>query len=662
MSITNEPLFGVAYYDEYMPEERLEKDMQMICDAGMNLIRIAESTWATEEPSDGVFDFSHVTRVLDAATAHGLKVIVGTPTYAVPSWLVRKYPDVLAETHNGPGHYGPRQIMDISNEHYRLHAERVIRKLMEAVQGYDCVIGFQVDNETKHYDALGPNVQAAFVEYLKQRFDGDIEAMNQEFGLDYWSNRVCDWADFPDVRNTINASVAGEFEKFRRGMVTEYLAWQAAIVREYARNDQFVTHNFDYEWRGYSFGVQRDVDHFQASACLDVAGVDIYHPTQSALTGAEISFSGDISRSLKGGENYLVLETEAQGNPGWTPYPGQLRLQAYAHYASGADCVEYWHWHSIHNSFETFWKGILSHDLQPNACYREASQIGAELKRIGGSVVGLAKKNRVAFLVSNESLTAMDRFPLDTHGFAPGSVVYNDVFRAFYDEFYRQNCEVDILNPSSMNFGDYDLVVVPCDFCVPEAQLVALNDYVREGGHLLATFKTGFCNEDVKVYHDAQPHVICECLGATYQEFSYVEPQMESSCKWFMELVEPKGAKVLMSYDNPAWSEYAAVTENDFGGGRGFYFGTLPTGEKMHELVAHVLEASGVECGPNAFPVVTKHGKNAAGKDVTYYLNFSASEQSAVCEKGGHELLGEASVAVGEALKLGAWGVAIVES
>ena len=54
-------------------------------------------------------------------------------------------------------------------------------------------------------------------------------------------------------------------------------------------------------------------------------------------------------RSLKN-DNYLVMETEAQGFPGWTPYKGQLRQQAYSHLASGANSVMYWHWHSIHNT------------------------------------------------------------------------------------------------------------------------------------------------------------------------------------------------------------------------------------------------------------------------------------------------------------------------
>ena len=43
-------LFGAAYYDEYMPHERLRRDVEMMKRAGMNTVRIAESTWSTCEP------------------------------------------------------------------------------------------------------------------------------------------------------------------------------------------------------------------------------------------------------------------------------------------------------------------------------------------------------------------------------------------------------------------------------------------------------------------------------------------------------------------------------------------------------------------------------------------------------------------------------------
>ena len=94
-------LYGCAYYDEYMPYERLDKDLAMMKKAGINVIRIAESTWSTEEPEDGVFDFSHVTKVLDACEREKIHVIIGTPTYAIPAWMAKKYPDIMVTDKSG---------------------------------------------------------------------------------------------------------------------------------------------------------------------------------------------------------------------------------------------------------------------------------------------------------------------------------------------------------------------------------------------------------------------------------------------------------------------------------------------------------------------------------------------------------------------------------
>ena len=513
-------LYGAAFYDEYMPYDRLQQDVAMMKKAGINTVRIAESTWSTCEPQEGVFDFSHVERVMDAMEEAGINVIIGTPTYAIPTWMVKSHPDVMAETVKGRGIYGARQIMDITHPVYRFYAERVIRKLMECTAHRKCVIGFQVDNETKYYGTAGKNVQEKFVKYLRRKFNNDLDAMNHEFGLDYWSNRINAWEDFPDVRGTINGSLGAEVEKFQRTLVDEFLSWQADIVNEYRREDQFITHNFDFEWRGYSYGVQPDVNHYHAAKALTIAGTDIYHPTQDDLTGAEIAFGGDMTRSLKR-DNYLVLETEAQGYPGRTPYKGQLRLQGYSHLASGSNSVMYWHWHSIHNSFETYWKGLLSHDMQENAPYREACIMGKEFSEIGSQLENLKKKNDVAILVSNEALTALKWFGIEATAAGNNGIGYNDVVRWIYDALYQMNIECDFVWPESDNLEQYKAIFVPALYAAPDELLERLKQYVADGGTLVATFKTAFANENIKVSHEMQPHILSNCFGINYQQFTF---------------------------------------------------------------------------------------------------------------------------------------------
>ena len=674
-----ELLYGVAYYDEYMPYDRLDKDVEMMKKAGINTVRIAESTWSTCEPQPGVFDFSHVERVMDAMEETGINVIIGTPTYAVPTWMVKAHPDVLAETVRGRGIYGARQIMDITHPVYLFYAERVIRELMKRTAHRKCVIGFQLDNETKYYGTAGKNVQEQFVKYIREKFHDDLDALNYEFGLDYWSNRINAWEDFPDVRGTINGSLGAEFEKFQRTLVDKFLGWQADIVNEYRREDQFVTHNLDFEWRGYSYGIQPYVNHFHASQCLTIAGTDIYHPTQDDLTGAEIAFGGDLIRSLKQ-DNYLVIETEAQGFPGWTPYKGQLRLQAYSHLASGANSVMYWHWHSIHNSFETYWKGLLSHDFQENATYREACTIGNEFARLGKHLVNLKKKNEVAVLVSNEALTALNWFRIQEQ--APGadakSIYYNDVMRWMYDTLYHMNVECDFIWPESENLEQYKAIVVPALYAAPDELLIRLKQYVENGGTLIASFKTAFANENVKVSHQVQPHILSNCFGVHYDQFTFpknvgltgeVIPEKTDqkgnahpAANVFMELLVSEGAEVLASYEHYNWKDYAAITRNHYGKGQAVYIGCMTDEETLKSVYKAVLPEAGVEIPEYHYPIIVRKGLNDLGKTVCYFLNYSGMELEMPYDyKNGIELLENTAVENGTALQMPAWGVKIVE-
>jgi len=664
----NKLLYGVAYYDEYMPYDRLDEDIRMMKEAGINVVRIAESTWSTHEPQKGVFDFSSVDRVLDAMYAAGIHVIVGTPTYAVPTWMVKEHPDILAVTPLGPGKYGARQIMDITNPAYLFYAERIIRQLISRVARHPAVIGYQTDNETKHYNTAGPNVQLQFVKYLREKF-GTLDEINQRFGLDYWSNRINSWEDFPSVIGTINGSLGSEFARFQRKLVTDFLAWQVSIVNEYKKANQFVTQNFDFEWRGYSYGIQPAVDHFAAAKPFDIAGVDIYHPSQSELTGIEVSFGGDIARSLKG-TNYLVLETQAQAFPNWTPYPGQLRLLAFSHVASGALMVAYWHWHSIHNSFETYWKGLLNHDLQPNPVYNEAKTIGQDFARLSDELAGLRKANRVAVMISNEALTAMEWFKL------PDGQTYNDVVRRMYDELYKMNVCCDFIHSSYERLDDYKLIVVPSLYAVPNEVLERLNDYTARGGHVVYSFKSGFTDDTVKVRTTSQPGIISEACGVTYSMF--VEPrgvgltgklfegaEEAGTVESFMELLIPvsKKVEILASYVHPHWGQYAAVTRNRYGRGTATYIGGLLDSSSMRRVLQSVIEAAGMWGIDQqlAFPLIVKTGVNRAGRTVRFYFNYSEDIQTFIYPyDDGRELLSGEIIEQGTPLNIERWGVRII--
>ncbi len=638
-------LFGAAYYEEYAQEDRLERDLQLMREAGMNTVRIAESTWSVEEPRCGEFDFSHVVRVIEAAGRYGINVIVGTPTYAIPKWLADLDPAILGEAP-----FGPRQNMDITNPTYRFYAERIIRELVSRTAAYPNVIGFQIDNETKHYGVHNERIVQGFRDWLKARF-GTVEAVNDAYTLYHWSSSVSSFDELPDPIGTVNGGYACAFEEYRRELAAAFLRWQADIVSEYKREDQFITHNFDYAWKsfvgpnqqgGQSEGLQPDLNDYEAANAVTLAGTDIYCPPCDALTGWEIAFGGDLMRPLKKAP-YLVLESQSQAFTGWLPYAGQLRLMALAHLASGACGVMYWPWASIHGGIESYWKGILSHDGEPGETYAEIRQIGMELKRLAPVMTNVPKKNPIALIVSPEALHAMRWFPTGQ------GLSYNDVVDAFHRALYELNLECDILYDREADWSGYQLLIFPELYGTSDEMIRRVREYVEQGGSIFASFRSFFADENLLIRHDRQPHGLTDVFGMHYSRFT------KNAEHVWMELLEPDTAEAIAHYDDPHWQAYASFTHHRFGAGQAWYLGCTVSDE---DLKAHLLRAAAASGIPH--PAVGRPMILRRRGGLRFLMNFSDDTQTLPCPQGGTDMLTGAVYAPGQSLTLPPWGAAVL--
>jgi len=673
-------LYGVAYYPEYMPYDRLDKDVELMRKAGITVVRVGESTWSTWEPRDGDFQFTWMQRVLDRLHQAGIKAILGTPTYSIPTWLYKKYPEILV-THNGtapplsdpyapsyppslrPGYYGPRQNYDFLNPYFLQHAERVIRGIVSHFKDHPAVIGYQIDNETFPTGIPTQYVNAAFLERLKQKYKTP-EMINKIWGLVYWGQLVDSWDDLPPRNGILNPGYKLEWENFTHDMISDYLAWQAKIVNEYKRPDQFITQDF-------SGGVHTNLDQWAIARSLDVVAENPYFETQKRLDARGIWLSGDVGRSLKH-TNYLVTETNAQ-TIGWDSrtqypqYPGQLRLVVYTHLAAGANMVEYWHWHSLHYGQETYWKGVLSHDLEPNRTYAEVSRVAGELKKLGPQLVNLKKDNKVAILFSADSANAISYMPVSDH------VSYMTVLKQMYEALYGLNVEPDFVQAGDTYLSRYKVLLIPPLYSASDQILQQISDYVKNGGQVVMAFKSGFTNEYSTVRDVIAPGPLRPAAGFHYQEFTnlaeperltpdpYAVGEQNKGSVW-EEFLIPDTAEVVASLDDPYW-HFPAITRNRYGNGTLTYEGTFLTDSLQGKVIRDVLKRAGLTSADQNLPNVVKvrHGQNAHGKLLHYYLNFSGEEQSLSYPYGnGSDLLTNTSVREGQTLKLKPWDLAIV--
>lgn len=389
-------LFGAAYYHEYQPyerpAERLKTDLDLMADAHVSVIRVGESVWSTWEPENGKFDLDWLQPVLDGAHERGISVVLGTPTYAAPPWLARQYPEITGERRTGERiGWGARQEVDFTHPAFRFHAERIIRKVVGRYADHPAVIGFQVDNEPGLHLFHNQGVFQRFVDHLREKY-GDVETLNREWGLVYWSHRLSTWADLwtPDGNEQPQYDVA--WREFQARQVTEFIGWQADLVREYAGPEQFVTTCISYTRQG--------VEDDELTDRLDIASGNPYYDMQDGLllpdptpddheqkwktTGVWSLYQTADWMFSSRQEPFLVTETNAgsigmawDNRPG---YDGQWRQAAWALVSRGARMIEYWHWHTLHFGAETYWGGILPHTGQPGRTYAELARLGAEFE------------------------------------------------------------------------------------------------------------------------------------------------------------------------------------------------------------------------------------------------------------------------------------------
>ena len=669
-------LYGAAYYHEYMPYDRLDKDVALMQQAGITVVRMGESTWSLWEPADGRFEYQWMDRVVAAMGKAGIKVIMGTPTYSIPTWLYHAHPEVLARPlGRAKTFYGMRQNMDTDNPTYRFYAERVIRHLVEHYRDNPTVIGWQIDNETSSYGASNHDVFVGFVNHLREKF-GTTENLNKAWFLNYWGEDVNAWEDLPTRDSAQSTGYKLEWSRWGQMRVTDFLAWQAALVREYRRPGQFVTTDFG--------GAMRpDVNEEAIAASLDIPAINVYHGTQDHFDGAQQALNEDFARSLRG-TNFLVTETNAQTTD-WTssfqfpPYDGQLREDVYTHLANGANLVEYWHWASIAANQETYWKGVLSHDLEPNRAYAEVSRTAHELNAISSHLVDLKISSPAAILWSRDSLNAINFMPFALAGpqWSEGhdAADYASLVRQLHKALYDLNVGVDFVFPETQDFSRYKLLVVPALYIADDALLGRIADYVKNGGHVVMTFKSGFANENSAVRWVRAPGPLREAAGFSYQEFSNLEKPLalkgdpfhagtENKVSYWAEFIMPDHAQPRAWYDHPFFGHWPAITQNHYGSGTLLYEGTYLSDGLQKDVLLDVLKEISLAGPDQQLPAAirVRHGVNRLGKRIHYYFNYSSETKSfAYAYSPGKDLLTSNAVKPSQSIALKPWDLAIVE-
>jgi beta-galactosidase len=614
---------GVAYYPDYLypgqlargadgttaqvsVEEHIALDIERMRRLGLRIIRMGEFSWAHVEPKPGEVDFRRFLHTLDLAQKAGLSAILCTPTATPPKWFVDQHPDTLPVDRQGRTiPFGGRRHYDPASETFRAASRRITTLFAKALGKHPAVIGWQTDNEIGNHSSWQSFTKAAqqqFRAWLRQRYAGDIDALNEAWFTCFWSMafRDFDEIDLPVATWTApNPHLELDFRRFMSEVNRSFQKEQLDILREHSPG-RFMTHNIT--------PMLFELDLWDFCADLDRVGYDHY---QMAATPDPVSSSSQFAlmRSLRQGRPFLVLEQQPlQVN--WQRVNRRFAMDWLLLWGAqaafqGAEAMLYFSWRRFKGGSEQFHDAVVPHDLRVEES-RQEKVIKAKVEmfeRMRGEF-GLEAlpqpAPKVLFVLDMESLWAHE-VPCQSQDFQPIAAI-ESLQRLFMARGYGVAMTRSL---AAVDLAAYELVVLPAHaFALTTSEREALAAFVEGGGKALSLPRTGFKDRNgrmvdfpLELYGRDEFHF--DDFGALLSsETERIKPSLPGSGLmtgrlWAEKIAVPADSpwRTLASFDGGLYAGSPAALARDLGRGRHLHLAFWPEiSEDVAEFVAGALD------------------------------------------------------------------------
>lgn len=601
---------GVDYYPEQWDETLWEKDADLMAKTGVKIVRMAEFAWSRLEPKEGQYSFEWLDRVIELFAQRKIQVFLCTPTCTPPLWLYEKYPEVIQVDKNGQRiPIGIRGHRCLNQPLYREKCSRIITEMVTRYKDNPWVIGYQIDNELEANHCCCTVCQEKFRNFIKKKYK-TIERVNKAYGNSVWSGEYSDFSQitppYGPFQTWLNPSYMLDFNRYASESTVDYVRFQWEIIRKTDPKAKITTNNWLCE---------NMPDFYKLFENLDFVSYDNYPTTVIPKNTQEIYSHGfhlDLMRGIKQ-QNFWIMEQLSGGLGSWTPMsptlqPGMLEgysMQAIAH---GADTVVHFRWRTGRSGAEMFWHGIIDHNNVPGRRFQEFARLCKRVEKLS-CLDGSTIKNKVAILYSSEQEYAFKIQP-QVEG-----MHYFTQLKAYHDGFTGMGVGVDIVDWLS-DLRDYSIVVAPTLFVTNPDIEKNLKTYVKQGGTLLLTNRSGVKDENNCCIMEPLPTVFREMTESVVEEYDPVGANEQSlvvvdekwkkilkdykmeqgiPCHLWCDIIEEKNAKVLARYNSNFYKGKAAITENTYGKGKAYYVGTCLERDGLRTLLHSILFSTKVE-------------------------------------------------------------------
>lgn len=631
---------GVDYYPEQWDPALMEADMDAILELGGNVIRIAEFSWHLLEKTEGCYNFSFFDGVVAKAKEKGLKVIMGTPTAAIPAWLAKKHPSILSEFEDGRKRaFGGRHVYCFNSPEMYAYSEKIIRALAGHYKGEKQIIAWQIDNEIGHEGSdlcWCPQCRRAFQKYLAEKFSGDIDRLNDTYGTTFWSQEYNGFDEIPLPSQTItthNPALRLDWERFRSKSIEDFMDFQARLIRQ-ADPEAVIIHDFP------GGGLDKHVSYADVAKSLDVAAYNnypVWGGQKEPLPPHKIAFELDYIRGLKQ-KNFWITEAimGAQGHDvtGFLPRPGQAKMWSYQGMAHGCTSILYFRYRGASKGAEQFCYGVIDADNVKGRKFYEVQSFFRDIRQYALALEAPIRSD-VAIVYDYDSLAS---FRIQRQ-----SVLLDcrNEMKKLYKAFFDVNVPVDVI-PADAGFSGYKVVLLPQMIITKPEFRARAEAFVQKGGTLVLTYRNAVKDADNNIpFGQVIPVGYAGLAGVTVTETESLQDLdafplvgvgaftgSQGRGGIFRDMLAVRDAEVLYRYGDPFYQENAAVTRRRQGGGTVYYLGCGMEEALTARLMGQIIRDSAIETIPSddGVEVILRGGEP---QRIRMYINHNDREAAA---------------------------------
>ena len=593
---------------DYNPEQWLnrpdilEKDIEMLKEAGCNVVSLGIFSWSTLEPEEGFYQTEWLENIVNNLYENGIYTILATPTGARPKWMADKYPEVLRVDENRRRMlFGFRHNHCYTSPVYREKTAKINGLLSQRLGKHPGVILWHVSNEYGG-ECHCPLCQKAFRNWLREKY-GTIENLNDKWCTTFWSHtyQSFDQIESPSsIGETQLHALNLDWKRFVTHQTADFLHHEVQAIRE-GGSTLPTTANLMYYYDG--------LDYFRLAKEIDVVSWDTYptwHKEAVMETAYDNGMCHDLMRSLKN-KPFFQMES-CPGSTNWQGVsklkkPGVLFSQSMQAIAHGGEGALYFQIRQSRGASEKFHGAVIDHyGGKDTRVFKEVAKTGQALAQIS-ELAGSRVVSKVAILFDWSSRWAME----DSQGPRNKGLHYMEVLRKVYRGFRKKGLNVDLID-MECNLSGYEILAIPMGYMFKEGFAEKVRAFVEKGGTLITTYWSGIADDTDRCYLGGTPYGLMDVLGIRSEEidglYDWEENQMVPvkdnelglsktyTCKYLCDLVKVQTARTLMTYGSDFYKGYPCLTVNKYGEGKAWYVACDGEKEFYEDFIGRALDDS----------------------------------------------------------------------